>query len=189
MRPRQAGVLQILLNFLVHETERERGVGASVQAREFDHMTNSSGLARVYERALRFDHVHGGSRDHEDSMNAVQSRRQAARSGHIALNDLNSRVLFEPSRLCPIPHQHAYGHALLHKLLRYEGACRTRSLLSVVASNSPRFLSLPRAGRSMRLIGLTPRLVAAKPRTFGATKKSHPLSPPHLTRLAVCQGC
>src|SRR5262245_25393245 len=59
-------------------------------------MTNSRGLARVYERALRFHHVHGGSRDHEGSMNAVQSRCQTVWSGHIALDDFNSRDLSSP---------------------------------------------------------------------------------------------
>src|SRR5262245_15469185 len=61
MRPRQARFLEIFLNFLVHETKRERGVRASVQARELDHMTNARGLARVNERVLSFDHIHAGS--------------------------------------------------------------------------------------------------------------------------------
>ena len=40
--------------------------------------------------------------------------------GHIALDDFDSRDFFEPSRLCPIPHQDPDGHSLAHEFVGYE---------------------------------------------------------------------
>src|SRR6266849_755210 len=61
MGPREARFFDIFLNFLVHKTKRECGITPRVQTREFDHVANSCGLASVYKRALRSDHIHEGS--------------------------------------------------------------------------------------------------------------------------------
>ena len=84
------------------------------------HVANACRLGSVDKRVLRFDHIHEGSRDHEDSIDAVEGRSQAARSRHVALADLNSRDIFEPRCLCPIPHQDSDRHSLAHEFVGYE---------------------------------------------------------------------
>jgi hypothetical protein len=61
-----------------------------------DHVANACGLASVYKRALCFHHIYAGTRNHEHSLDTVQSSSQAFRPRHIAFDDLNGRNLFEP---------------------------------------------------------------------------------------------
>src|SRR5262249_55482045 len=107
-------------NVLVHLAKWERGVLPSVQTREFDHVANACRLGSVDKRVLRFDHIHEGGRDHEDSIDAVEGRSQAARSRHVALDDLYRLSLFEPPRLRFITHQNPHWHALADEFVGYE---------------------------------------------------------------------
>ena len=126
MCPREAGSFDVLLDFLVHSTKKECGLGPRIQAGELDHVVNSCGLGSVYERALRFDHVHGGSRDHQDSVDAVQGGSQGVSSGHVALDDFYRGDFFECCCLRSIPHQDSYRLPPLHELVHYERSGHTR---------------------------------------------------------------
>jgi hypothetical protein len=64
-------MFEMLLDGLMHMAEGECRIGPSIQAGEFDYVLNARRFASVDERALRFDHVHSGGRDHEDSIDAV----------------------------------------------------------------------------------------------------------------------
>src|SRR5262249_39251571 len=125
MGPREAGCFEVVLDFLVHKAKGEGGIRPSVQTGEFDHVSNAGGLASIDKRALRFDHVPGGSRNHEGLIDPVQSRRQAAPAGHIAFDDFDSENVLEPLRLGSVPYQDSYGHPLFHEFVRYERTCRT----------------------------------------------------------------
>ena len=71
LSPREADLSRYSSISLCIMTERKCGIGPSVQTREFDHVADACGLAGVYKRGLRFDHIHDRSRNHEDSVDAV----------------------------------------------------------------------------------------------------------------------
>jgi hypothetical protein len=96
-----------------------------IQTREFDHVPNSGSLARIYKRALGFDHIHEGSRDHKDSVNTIESSFQAGRRRHIALGDFNAGNIFEFRRLRSVPYQDPYWLSLPREFVRYEGTSQT----------------------------------------------------------------
>jgi hypothetical protein len=61
MSPRETRLLEIFLDFFMHETKWERGLRPRIQTRELDHVANACGFAGVYKRALRFDQIHAGT--------------------------------------------------------------------------------------------------------------------------------
>src|SRR5262249_826540 len=120
MRPGQPGGLEVLLDDLVHQAEWKGCLGPSIQAREFNDVSNPCCLAGIDERTLCLDHVRCGRRKHEHALDAPQSRCKAALPRHVSFNQFYRRNFLEMFRFGSIPYEESHGDTMMCKFVRNE---------------------------------------------------------------------